>query len=208
MQIEFPNLQGIYWLLHYEGMISWRLEWGTSWTLKIWPLNSDESSLPIRHNHSTPSEAALLLLYEAINPPTLAEETVRTLTWGSCHARFLPLLRTSYLPIYPQLSNISSVSSAQFSHSVVSDSLQPHESQHTKPPCPSPTPGVYSNSGPSSQWCHPANSSSAVAFSSCPQSLSASGSSQISQFFTSGGQSIGVSASASVLPMTIQDYFL
>ena len=94
----------------------------------------------------------------------------------------------------------------QFSHSVVSDSLRPHESQHARPPCPSPTPGVYSNSSLSSQWCHPAISSSVVPFSSCPQSLPASGSFPMSQLFTYGGQSIGVSASASVLPMSTQDW--
>ena len=98
-------------------------------------------------------------------------------------------------------------SSVQFSCSVVSDSLQPHGLQHTRPPCPSPTPGVYSNSCPLSQWCHPTISSSVVPFSSCLQSFPASGSFQISQFFTSGGQSIGVSASASVLPINIQDWF-
>ena len=87
--------------------------------------------------------------------------------------------------------------SVQFSHSVVSDSLRPHESQHARPPCPSPTPGV--------QWCHPAISSSVVPFSSCPQSSPASGSSPVSQFLASGDQSIG--ASASVLPMNIQDWF-
>ena len=90
-------------------------------------------------------------------------------------------------------------SSVQFSHSVVSDSMRPHESQHARPPCPSPTPGVYSNSCPSSQWCHPAILSSVVPFSSCPQSLSASESFPMSQLFTWGGQSIGVSASASFL---------
>ena len=84
-------------------------------------------------------------------------------------------------------------SSVQFSRSVVSDSLRPHESQHARPPCPSPTPRVYSNACPSSRWCHPAISSSVVPFSSCPQSLPASGSSQMSQLFSSGGQSIGVS---------------
>ena len=94
----------------------------------------------------------------------------------------------------------------QFSHSVISDSLWPHESQHARPPCPSPTPGVYSHSRPSSQWCHPAISSSVVPFSSCSQSLSASGSFPMSQLFTWGGQSIGVSASASVLPMNTQDW--
>ena len=95
----------------------------------------------------------------------------------------------------------------QFSHSVVSDSLQPHESQHARPPCPSPTPGVHSNSCPSSWWCHPVISSSVIPFSSRLQSFLASGSVQMSQLFASGGQSIGVSASASVLPMNIQDWF-
>ena len=95
----------------------------------------------------------------------------------------------------------------QFSCSVVSDSLWPHESQHARPPCPSPTPGVHSNSHPSSRWCHPAISSSVVPFSSCPQSLPASESFPMSQFFTSGGQSIGASASASAPPMNIQDWF-
>ena len=99
-------------------------------------------------------------------------------------------------------------SSDQISRSVVSDSLQPHESQHARPPCPSPTPGVYSDSCPSSQWCHPAISSSVVPFSSCPQSLSASESFLMSQLFTSGGKSIGVSVSALVLPMNIQDCLL
>ena len=98
-------------------------------------------------------------------------------------------------------------SSVQFSCSVLSDSLWPHESQHASPPCPSPTPGVYSNSCPLSWWCHPTISSSVVPFSSCPQSLPASGSFPMSQFFTSGGQSIGVSASALVLPMNTQDWF-
>ena len=87
------------------------------------------------------------------------------------------------------------ISSVQFSHSVVSDSLQPHELQHARPPCPSQTPGVHSNSCPSSQWCHPAISSSVFPFFSCLLSFPASGSFQMSQFFPSGGQSIGVSAS-------------
>ena len=88
----------------------------------------------------------------------------------------------------------------------MSDSLRTHESQHAKPPCPSPTPGVYPNSCPSSQWCHPAISSSVIPFSSCPQSLQALGSFPMSQLFMSGGQSIGVSGSASVLPMNTQDW--
>ena len=98
-------------------------------------------------------------------------------------------------------------SSVQFSHSVVSDSLRPHESQHTRPPCPSPTPGVCPNSGPSSWWCHSTISSSVVPFSFRLQSFPASGSFPMSQFFASGGQSIGVSASVSFLPMNIQGWF-
>ena len=95
--------------------------------------------------------------------------------------------------------------SVQFSRSVVSDSLRPHEPQHPRPPCPSPTPEVYPNSCPLSQGCHPTISSSVVPFSSHLQSFPASASFQMGQFITSGGQSIGVSASASVLPMNTQD---
>ena len=95
--------------------------------------------------------------------------------------------------------------SVQFSRLVVSDSLRPHELQHTRPPCPSPTPGVHPNPCPSSQWCHPTISSSVVPFSSCPQSFAAWGSFSMSQLFTPGGQSIGVSASTPVLPMNTQD---
>ena len=91
--------------------------------------------------------------------------------------------------------------SVQFSRSVMSNSLRPHESQHARPPCPSSTPGVYSKSCPLSRWCHPAISSSVVPFSSCPQSLPASGSFPMNQLFPWGSQIIGVSASASVLPM-------
>ena len=99
------------------------------------------------------------------------------------------------------------VSSVQFSRSVMSDSLWPHGLQHTRPPSPSPTPRAYSNSCPSSQWCHPTISSFVVPFSPCPKSFPVSGSFPMSQFFASGGQSIGASASASVLPMNIQDWF-
>ena len=98
-------------------------------------------------------------------------------------------------------------SSIQFSHSVMSDSLWPHELQHTRPPCPSPTPGVYPNSCPLSQWCHPTISSFVIPFSSCPQSFPAWRSFQMGQLFTSGGQTTGVSASATVLPMNIQGWF-
>ena len=96
--------------------------------------------------------------------------------------------------------------SVQFSRSVMSDSLWPHESQHARPPCPSPAPGVHSNSRPSSRWCHPAISSSAIPFSSCPQSLPASGSFPMSQLFAWGGQSAGVSALASFLPKNTQGW--
>ena len=107
---------------------------------------------------------------------------------------FLPLVGYSH----PQVS-------VQFS-SVISDSLQPHELQHARPPCPSPTPGVHPNPCPSSQWCHPAISSSVVPFSSCPQSLPASEFFPMSQLFTWGGQSTGVSVLASVLPMSTQNW--
>ena len=106
-----------------------------------------------------------------------------------------------YRAFHPKANSL-----VQFSQSVVSDSLQLHELQHVRPPCPSPTPGAYPNSCPLSRWCHPTISSSAVPFSSCPQSFPASGSFQMSQFFTSGGQSTGVSASTSVLPMNTQDW--
>ena len=96
--------------------------------------------------------------------------------------------------------------SVQFISSVMFDSLRPHRLQHTRPLCPSPTPGVYSNSCPLSRWCHPTISSSVIPFSSCPQSFPASGSLQMSQLFASGGQSIGVSASTSVLPMNTQNW--
>ena len=99
------------------------------------------------------------------------------------------------------------MSVSQFSHSVMSNSLRPHGLQHARLPCPSPTPRACSNSCPSSWWCHPTISSSVVPFSSCLQSFPASGSFPLSQFFESGGQSIGASASTSVLPINIQDSF-
>ena len=126
--------------------------------------------------------------------PGVTKELVMT-EWGGRHA---VMSKAGHL--------VLSQHSVQFSRSVVFDSLWPHESQHAKSPCPSQTPGVYSNSCPSSQWCHPAISSSVIPFSSCPQSLPASGSFPMSQLFTWGGQSIGVSASTSVLPMKTQDW--
>ena len=107
----------------------------------------------------------------------------------------------------PNLNYYIDYQFSQFSHSVMSDSLQPHGLQHARPSCPSPTPRVYSNSCPLSRWWHPTVSSSVIPFSSRLQSFPASGSCQMSQFFASGGQSIGVSASASVLSVNIQDWF-
>ena len=116
-------------------------------------------------------------------------------------------VRLVILCIFTITHRISQFSSVQFSRSVVSDSLRPHESQHARPLCPSPTPRVYPNSCLLSRWCHPAISSSVVPFSSCLQFFPASGFFfSISQFFASGGQSIGVSASTSVLPMNTQDW--
>ena len=108
-------------------------------------------------------------------------------------------------PLFHKWGNPGS-NSVQFSRSVVSNSFRPQALQHTRPPCPSPTPGACSNSCPLSRWCHPTISSSVTPLSSCPQSLPASGSFPMSQHFTWGGQSIGVSTSASVLPMNIQDW--
>ena len=110
-------------------------------------------------------------------------------------------ISTQSLPRQLRVSQIHFLSSVQFSCSVRSNSFRPHERQHARPPCPSPTPGVHPNPCPSSWWYHPTISSSVVPFSSCPQSFPASGSFQMSQLFASGGQSTGVSASTLVLPM-------
>ena len=116
-------------------------------------------------------------------------------TW-KMRGLFLSSQDNSYPAGYQQMNILGIWGSVQFSCSVVSDSLRPHESQHTRPPCPPPNPGVHSESRPSSQWCHPAISSSVVPFSSCPQSLPATESFPMSQLFTWGGQSTGVSALA------------
>ena len=115
-------------------------------------------------------------------------------------------LHLYWVYLYDFMVQAAVISSVQFSHSVVSDSLRPHGLQHARPPCPTLTPGVYPNSCLLSRWCHPTISFSVFPFSSCLQSFPAPGSFQMSQLFTSGGQSIGVSASASVLPMNIQDW--
>ena len=123
----------------------------------------------------------------------------------SLNSRFLYLIDNLKF-LLTCLIVISKFSSVQFSHSVASDSLRPHELQYARPPCPSPSPGVHSNSCPSNQWCHPAISSSVVPFSSCSQSLPASESFPMSQFFAWGGQSTGVSALGSFLPKNTQGW--
>ena len=135
----------------------------------------------------------------------LSGTEIRALVQNKGHPLTRPFLITYRQSIpwkYREYCRIS----VQFSCSVVSDSLPPHELQHARPPCPLSTPGVYPNSCPLSQWCHPAISSYVVPFSFCPQSFPASGSFQMSQLFSSGGQSIGVSASTSVLLMDTQDW--
>ena len=128
---------------------------------------------------------------------------LNSLLWARCSVQ-----SNSVGQSCPTLCDPIDYSSVQFSCSVVSDSLWSHGLQHVRPPCPSPTSRVYSNSCLLSQWCHPTTFFSVILFSSHLQSFSASGSFQMSQIFTSGGQSIRVSASASVLSMNIQDWFL
>ena len=127
----------------------------------------------------------------------------RAPSWTLCAAQQLPTSYCIHSPVYtyPQFSSV------QFSRSVMSNSLRPQGLQHTRRPCPSPTPGVYSNSCPLRRWCHPTISSSVVPFSSLIHSFPGSQSFPMSQFFTSGAQSIGASASASVLPTNSQDWF-
>ena len=129
---------------------------------------------------------------------------------ASIHPQFhITLLKSGWAILYLIVVLFSLIElSVEFSSvAQLCPTLQPHESQHARPPCPSPTPEVHSNSCPLSQWCHPAISSSVIPFSSCPQSLPALGSCPMSQLFAWGGQSIGVSASASVLPMNTQDCY-
>jgi len=121
-----------------------------------------------------------------------------------CSGRALCAAQPSICSLRPCSYHQSHFSSVKFSHSVMSDSLRPHELQHARLPFPSPTPKVHPNSCPSSWWCHPTILSSVISFSSCPQSFPASGSFPMSQLFASGGQSIGVSASTSVLPVNTQ----
>ena len=154
--------------------------------------------------HSCFTMLYYFLLHSKVNPPYIY---IHSLCFG------FPKMATNYQLLFStrhensSLSLESELSSVQFSRSVVSNSLQPHRLQHARLPCPSPTPGVYSNSCPLSQWCHPTLSSSVDPFFSHLQSFPASGSFPMSQLFASGGENIWVSASKSVLPMNIQDWF-
>ena len=150
---------------------------------------------------SFPSRAAVVLITPLMWGAVVLRSMFPKSETGCCENTILSL------NIFAHLIRPLFIGSVQFSHSVVSDSSQPHGLQHARLPCPSPTPRAYSNSCPLSWWCHPTISSSVVPFSSCFQSFPASRSFPMSQFFTSGGQSIGVSASASVLLMNIQDWF-
>ena len=126
--------------------------------------------------------------------------------WSLPHLLYYGIFISAFIQCKFLQYHCNLINSVQFSHSVMSDSLQPHQLQHARPPCPSPTPGVHSNSYPSSQWCHPAISSSVIPFSSCPQSLSASESFPMSQLFSWGGQSTGDSTLASFLPKNTQGW--
>ena len=141
----------------------------------------------------------LVLTLQVISPTSFLHYACNSCVLGSVKRKKKSTLGGSSLTVL--------YGSVQFSHSVVSNSLWPCELRHTRPPYPSLTAGVYQNPRPLSRWYHPTISSSVIPFSSCPQSFPASGSFQMSQFFASGGQSIRVSASISVLPMNIQDWF-
>ena len=146
---------------------------------------------------STPSPALCII------PLFLSNRCVMIFCY---HFNLYPFTCLFSIGIGSVLSTGTSVSSVQFSYSVMSDSLRPHESQHTRPPCPSPTPRVHPDSRASSQWCHPAISSSVVPFSTCPKFLPASESFPMNQLFAWGGQSTGVSALASFLPKKSQGW--
>ena len=149
---------------------------------------------PLEEGMATDSSSLAWRIPGTVEPGGIQSIGLQSQTWLTMHVHVIYSIR-----------NI--VSSVQFSCSVVSDFLRPHGLQHVRLRCPSPTPGVYSNLCPSSQSCHSTNSSFVIPFSSCLQSFPASGSFPMSQFFPSGSQSTGPSASASVLPINIQDWF-
>ena len=143
---------------------------------------------------------------QTCNSFSMANVWIVILMWENIGSTLEPVLNIVKISTWKAATSVSS--SVQFSRSVMSDSLRPHESQHTRPPCPSTTPRVHSDSRPSSQWCHPAISSSVVPFSSCPQSLPASETFPMSQLLTWGGQTTGVSDLASFLPKKSQGWSL
>ena len=163
------------------------IRWPKNWTFSISPSNEYSGLIPFRIDWFD-----LLAVQGTLKSLLQQHSSKASILW--CSAFFMVQLS------YPYISF-----SIQFSRSVVSDSSRSHELQHARPPCPSPTPGVYPNSCPLSRWCHPTVSSSVIPFS-CLQSFPALGSFQMSQLFASSGQSIGVSSSTSVLPMSIRDW--
>ena len=193
-------------MLKYEKSLSYVYRWNTAyWTLVIVMVN-------FMCQLDGASESRSVMSPSSDRPPGISVHGMNSPgknTGVGCHALLQGILPTQGSnPGLPHCRQILYHLSYQFSsiHSVVSDSLQPQEPQHARPPCPSPTPGVHPNPCPLSQWYHPTISSPLVPFSSCPQSFPASGSFQMSQLFLPGGQSIGVSASTSVLPMNTQDW--
>ena len=183
------------WPIQYSFLSYWPLV-PTYWTLHFLSMPCFCTKLIIFFFYQPESCMMLLIHPQSKNPLTYP-------WFVSLESGFLC---SSWISFASRLWIFGPISSVQFSRSVVSDSLRPHEPQHARPPCPSPIPRVPPNPCPSSWWCHPAISSSVVPFSSCPQSFPASGSFPMSQLFTTGGQSIGVSASASVPPMNSQDW--
>ena len=186
-----------------------RHDWATSLSLSLFFLLISGMTLAKVREHWEPQCLPSCFKLEEPLPPGKSElyEGPKQYFWyslGNLKQKPKGLLSHKRWEVSPS-QGLVQFSSVQFSHSVMSDSLWPHEPQH-RPPCPSPTPRVHPNSCPLSQWCHPTILSSVVPFFSCPQSFPASGSLPMSQLFSSGGQSIGVSASTSVLPMNTQNW--
>ena len=208
---------------HVGSQLWWHTSWRTQPEMKERPPEPSHPSPPhIRSSKCILSNQSLsnhtpapCPLHHYSSSPCHWQTVLYSSDWGNKWTNWepqkVPIFPTKIINAYNSTSyylgpTARQLSTAQFSRSVVSDSLQPHEPQHARPPCPSPTPGVHPKPCPLSRWCHPTILSSAVPFSSCPQSFPASGSFQMSQLFAAGGQSIGVSASTSVLPVNTQDW--
>ena len=173
------------------GLTSFRMDW-----LDLLAVQGTHKNL-LQHHSSRASilQHSAFFIVQLLHPYMTIGKTIALTRWAFV-GKVMSLL----------FNMLSCLRSVQFSHSVVSNSLQSHGLKHARPPCPSPTPRVHPNSCPLSRWCHPTISSSVTPFSSCPQSFPASGSFQMSQLFASGGQSIGVAASTSVLPTNTQGW--